>query len=180
MNKIFSCADDLNIKTYYQGTDSIHLNYDDVPLVVKRYKGKYGLELVGEDLGDFHIDLPQKDGYKDVDAIESFCLGRKSYIDILGYVNDEGDKIHDQHVRMKGFPTSCIECYAKINKISVLYVYNKLYKNGSIEHDLTNGNNTCVFRNNKDHTMSSLHKYDKGATRTCKFVRNGNGKRFIN
>ena len=50
-------------------------------------------------------------------------LGKKSYIDILKYVNDEGDKIHDQHVIMKGFPTSCIEYYAKINKISVLYVY---------------------------------------------------------
>ena len=46
-------------------------------------------------------------------------LGKTSYIDILEYANDEGDKIHDQHVGMKGFPTSCIEYYAKINKISV-------------------------------------------------------------
>ena len=38
---------------------------------------------------------------------------------------------------------------------------------------------TSVFRNNKDHTASSLHKSDKGTTRTCKFVRNANDKTFI-
>ena len=38
MDKVFSCAGDCNVKIYYQGTDSIHLNYDDVDTVVKRYK----------------------------------------------------------------------------------------------------------------------------------------------
>ena len=167
MNKVFSCADDCDIKIYYQDTDSIHLDYDDVPLVVKRHNETYGLDLVGEDLGKFHVDLPQKDTHKDVYAIERFFLGKKSYIDVLEYVNDEGDNIHGQHVRMKGFPTSCIEYYAKLNNISVLYVYKKLYKNESIETDLTNGDNKCVCRSNKGHTISYLHKSDKGTTRTC-------------
>ena len=30
MNKVFSCADDCDIKIYYQDTYSIHLNYKDV------------------------------------------------------------------------------------------------------------------------------------------------------
>ena len=30
MNKVFSCADDCDIKIYYQDTDSIHLNYGGV------------------------------------------------------------------------------------------------------------------------------------------------------
>ena len=38
MNKVFSCADDCDIKIYYQDTDSIHLNYDDVDKIVDRYK----------------------------------------------------------------------------------------------------------------------------------------------
>ena len=38
MNKVLSCSDDLNIRTYYQDTYSIHLNYDDVDKTVKRYK----------------------------------------------------------------------------------------------------------------------------------------------
>ena len=62
----------MGVETYYQDTDSTHLNYDDVDKVVKRYKEKYGLELVGEDLGNSHVDLPQKGGYKDAYAIECF------------------------------------------------------------------------------------------------------------
>ena len=116
MNKVFSCADDCGVKIYYQDTDSIHLNYGDDHKVVKIYNETYGLELVSEDLGNFHVDLLQQYGYKDVYAIQSFFLGKKSYIDILEHVNDEGDKIHDQHVRINGFPTSCIEYYAKLNK----------------------------------------------------------------
>ena len=38
MNKVFSCADDLNIKIYYQDIGSTHLNYDDVDKVVERYE----------------------------------------------------------------------------------------------------------------------------------------------
>ena len=50
MNKAFSCADDCDIKMYYQDTDSTHLNYDDVDKTEHRYKEKYGSELVGEEL----------------------------------------------------------------------------------------------------------------------------------
>ena len=152
MNKVFSCADDCGVKVY-QDTDSIHLNYDDGDKVAKIYKEEYGLELVGENLGNFHVGLHQKDGHKDAYAIETLCLGKKSYMDILEYVNDEGDKIHDQHVKMKGFPTSCIEYYTKINKISVFDVGKIIYNNEYVEIDLTNDNNKCVFRNNKDHTV---------------------------
>ena len=35
MNKVSSCADDCDIKVYYQDTDSIHLNYNDVDKVVE-------------------------------------------------------------------------------------------------------------------------------------------------
>ena len=38
MNKVFGCATDCDIKIYYQDTDSIHLNYDDVDKVVKIMK----------------------------------------------------------------------------------------------------------------------------------------------
>ena len=57
---------------------------------------------------------------------------------------------------MKGIPTSCIEYYAKFNNISVLELYSQLFDGVSIEFDLPNDNNTCVFRNNKDHTVKSL------------------------
>ena len=38
MNKMFSCADDCGVTIYYQDTDIINVNYEDVHKVVKRYK----------------------------------------------------------------------------------------------------------------------------------------------
>ena len=81
---------------------------------------------------------------------------------------------------MKGIPTSCIEYYAKVNNISGLELYSQLSDGMSIEFDLTNDNNKCVFRNKQNHTASSLYEGQKGTTRTCKFVRNENGKIVIN
>ena len=71
MNKVLSCAGDGNVKTYYQDTDIIHFNYDDVGKVVARYKGKYGSELVGEELGKFHIDFSMDNANSEIYAIES-------------------------------------------------------------------------------------------------------------
>ena len=69
MNKVFSCADDCDIKIYYQDTDSIHLNYDDVGKIENRYKEKHGSELVGEELGNFHIDFSMDNDNSEIDVI---------------------------------------------------------------------------------------------------------------
>ena len=42
MNKVFSCAGDCDIKVYYQGTGSTHLNYDDVDKLENVYKENMG------------------------------------------------------------------------------------------------------------------------------------------
>ena len=57
--------------------DLIHLNYDDVNKMVDRYKDTYAQELVGDDLGKFHVDLPSLYEDNEVYGIESMCLGRK-------------------------------------------------------------------------------------------------------
>ena len=83
-NKVFSCADDCGVNIYYQDTGIIHLNCDDVDKVVKTYKEKHGLELVGEDLGNFHVDFPDiEKGCGEVYAIEHFVLGKTRYFDHL-------------------------------------------------------------------------------------------------
>ena len=180
MNGVFGCASDCGVNIYYQDTDNIRLNYDDVDTVVNRYTKKCNKDLVGESLSQFHVDFPKKDGYKDVYGIESLFLGKKPYIDILEYVNDEGNTTHGQHVRMKGFPTSCIEYFAKENKMTVLYVYNELCDNKSIKIDLTNQNTKYVFRNTPEHNVKSLSYGDKGTTRTCQFISPPEHKLFIN
>ena len=77
VNKVFSCADDCGVKFYYQDTDSLHLNYDDVDKVVKRYKEQYGLYLVGEYLRNCHVDFPDiEKGCGEAYAIESYVWVR--------------------------------------------------------------------------------------------------------
>ena len=51
--------------------------------LVKTYKDNYKLDLVGENLLQFHVDFPTKDGYKEVYSIEGLFLGKKSYFDLL-------------------------------------------------------------------------------------------------
>ena len=55
-------------------------------------------------------------GYKAVYYIEGLFLGKKSYVDLLEYVddNDKEHKLHDDLARMNGCPTSCIEYHATI------------------------------------------------------------------
>ena len=49
-----------------------------------RYINKYGLELVGGDLGNFHVDFPDiEKGCGEVYAIDSFFLGTNTYFDHL-------------------------------------------------------------------------------------------------
>ena len=98
MNKVFSCADDCDIKVYYQGTGSIHLNCEDVDQIENIYKEKYGSELVGEELGNFHIDFSMDNANNETYAIESLFLGRKAYIDILEPIDKYGKTVNSEHI----------------------------------------------------------------------------------
>ena len=114
--------------------------------LLRDIKGKYGLELVGENLGDFHVDFPYIDkGCGEVYAIASFFLDTTHYVDHLESISKEGETINGDLLRMKGIPTSCIEYYAKVNNISVLDLYSQLFGGVSIEFDLTNDVNKCSF-----------------------------------
>ena len=111
-----------------------------------------------------------------------FLYERSPTLIFLEYVddNDKSHKVHDEHVRMNGFPTSCTEYYAKENKMSVLDVYKALYDNKYINIDLTNQNTKRVFRNTPEYNVKSLLYGDKGTTRTCQFIRHPEHKIFIN
>ena len=169
-------ADDCDIQVHYQDTDSIRLNYDDVPKIVGRYKDKYGLELVGEDLGNFHVDFDLYGVTSEIYAVESFFLGKKTYIDILESTDKDGKTINSEHIRMKGIPTPCIKYFAEQHNISVLDICKKLNNNEAIKFDLTNDGNKFVCRNNKDHTISNVTDF----TRRCQYIRDESDKFFIN
>ena len=175
MGKVFSCADDLNIKVYYQDTDSIHLNYEDVDKIVERCKDKYDLNLVGEDLGNFHVDFDLYGATSETYAIESLFLGKKTYIDIFESTDKHGKTINSEHIRMKRIPAPCIKYHAEQHNITVLDIYKKLYNNEVVEFDLTNDGNKFVCRNNKDYTISNVTDF----TRRCQYIRDESDKFFI-
>ena len=50
MNKVFEVSSDCGVKIYYEDTDNIHPNCDDVDKIVEKYKGKYNQNLVGTGL----------------------------------------------------------------------------------------------------------------------------------
>ena len=176
MNKVFSCAGYLNIKIYYQDTDSIHLNYDDVPKIVEYYKHKYNQELVGDNLGSFHVDFDMDGACGEIYAKGSLFLGKKTYIDMLESIDGNGNIINAEHIRMRGIPTPCIKYKAKQNNLTVLDLYKNLYNDEIIEFDLTNDGNKFVCKNNKDHTISNVTHF----TRRTKFIRNKEDKIYIN
>ena len=179
MNKVFSCAGGCDIKIYYQDTDSIHLNYEDVVKIENGYKEQYGSELVGEELGNFHIDFSMDNANTEIYAIGSLFVGKGTYIYIYIYILESIDKygkaINSEHIRMKGIPTPCIKYFAEQHVTTVVDVYTKLFNNKTIKFDLINNNIKFVCRNNKDHAIPNVSDF----TRKCQYIRYESDKFFI-
>ena len=50
---------------------------------IDRYKDNYGQYLVGQGLGNFHVDLPPLCKYNEVYGIVSYFLGKHTYLAML-------------------------------------------------------------------------------------------------
>ena len=124
MSRVMCLAEDLNLNIYYTDTDSIHIDYDDVNILQKAYNKKYNTELIGKNIGQFHIDFDDKlQGVKckDVHSDYLIALGKKMYIDrLVGYDINTNKKMIDYHIRLKG-----------ISNQSILYTARKNY-NGDV------------------------------------------------
>ena len=140
-------ADKIGIDVYYQDTDSLHIEEADVPKLASAYKEKYGAELIGSQLGQFHCDFdPIKPGVP-VHSKKLIALGKKSYLDVLE--DDEGNQAY--HIRMKGIPQPVLkrECMKNDWTLEDLYMY--LYDGNTIKFNLLEGCN--CFRKNKTYEM---------------------------
>ena len=101
MNEVMCLADDLGMKIYYQDTDSMHIENFNLERLAYEFKIKYGRELIGTQLGQFHSDFDAiAPNSTNVRARESYFVGKKCYIDEL--IDDQGNVGH--HIRMKGIP----------------------------------------------------------------------------
>lgn len=95
-----------DLKIWYQDTDSMHIDRYSLPSLVESYKAKYGRELVGKGLGQFHSDFELDGAEGEVYATESYFIGKKTYIDFLAC---SGNDIQGIHKRMKGIPSKLID-----------------------------------------------------------------------
>lgn len=155
MNEVMCLAEDLKILMYYTDTDSIHIDNDKIALLALKYKKLYNKELIGKSMGQFHcdFDVGQDKGTKPF-AVESYFVGKKSYIDKVECIIDS-KKEYKYHIRMKGVPTKCIEEH----KLGIWGVYEKAFETfDCIEFDLTK---TCNFECKSDFTMANKQLFTR-------------------
>ena len=164
MNEVMCLAEDKELKIFYQDTDSLHMDYDDVAILKKEFTDKYGRELDGKKLGQFHIDfdLHDKDGNEcnNVYAEKSIFLGKKCYLDCL--VGDiDGRIVRGFHIRMKGVPSSTVKYTAEKMGIGLYELYEKLYNGNKIRFDLLEGGGRCNFKFHNDGSISSMDSFHR-------------------
>lgn len=168
MNQVMFLAEDIGINIFYQDTDSLHMSESDLTKLATAYKEKYGRELVGSDLGQFHSDFEFSCKHcekkaKNVHSEVFIGCGKKCYIDVLvgecgteGCVN-QGRKIRDEHIRLKGVPKDAVLAYCKENNKSPEQVFNDLFGDASITFDCS-ANNKARFEKGKDMVYTSSKK----------------------
>ena len=162
MNEVMCTAEDNDIFITYTDTDSMHIENDKISLLAQKFKEKFGRELIGKNLGQFHSDFePLVKGGENPVSIESYFLGKKAYIDKL---TDNAGRI-GYHIRMKGVTGACIELEAdrKFDG-NIMNLYKHLADNHNLTFNLTDVK--AKFKNNKNKTVSNLTEFK----RTIKFL----------
>jgi hypothetical protein len=184
MNRVTDIANTLKINILYTDTDSLHIESKYISQLSKTYKEKYNKELIGSNLGQFHVDFEFKNN-KNQENIHSrlfIGLGKKVYLDVLTnihikkhknyqkinqYIENNNinpdifhftDKKEEYHIRFKGASQINIENYARKNNLSILDLYKKLYNGEEITLDLTDGRARFEFSNNE---VKTRQKYIK-------------------
>ena len=136
MNEVMCLAEDLGMRIYYQDTDSMHIEKYNLTTLASRFKYKYGRELIGTNLGQFHSDFDLKPESTNVRSVEAYFIGKKCYVDKL--IDDEGNQ--GFHIRLKGVPTaSVIDLANREYGGNVLEVYKQLAIGNSLRFNLLAG-----------------------------------------
>ena len=174
MNEVMNIAEDEGHTIYYQDTDSMHIMNQHVPLLADSFRAKYGRELIGKGMGQFHVDFDLSTGRKDEDGEDIMCediysenfigLGKKSYIDCLvGTDKDTGEKKRGYHIRMKGVPNGAILGECKRQKCTPYELYEKLHKGEAITFNLLKDEHgdRVRFEKTKTSTMITKKRFER-------------------
>jgi len=161
MNEVMCLADDLDIDMYITDTDSIHMDNKKVTLLGNSFTTKYGRELIGKQLGQFHVDFDLDGAMTDnIYAIKSVFLGKKCYYDLLYSKNPDGTEVYGEHIRMKGVPNDSILHKAKQDfNGDVFELFKYMYEGNKVTFNLVA--NRPKFEFHKDMTITSKEEFNR-------------------
>ena len=157
MSEVIYTLEDLGFIPKYTDTDSFFVEQRALPLLEKEFKKRYGRELIGKNLGQFHCDSPEFGSTKDMPFItRSVFVMKKCYVCQL--LNNKQEIAFV--IRLKGvipdvivhkanqlFPND-IQCNyedglvypipsaSDNNEYSIIHLYKQLFNGQSIEFDL--------------------------------------------
>jgi len=121
------------------------------PKLEAAYKEKYGRDLIGKNMGQFHNDFDTINDQKEIPiSIESYFITKKCYIHKL--TDSTGDIGYQ--FRLKGITEEAVRNKADGN---LMNLYKELYDGESIKFDLAKGRPTFKFTDN--FTVTSLSNF---------------------
>ena len=124
---------------FYTDTDSMHIRKDLLELLEKAFKEKYGYEIKGTKLTQFHVDFDPpkkfKEGETIIGAEESYFIMKKVYADKL--IGDQGSVGY--HMRLKGVPIDLVK-YEN---------YKQIFDGESIKFNLLDGHTSFFYKDGK-------------------------------
>ena len=107
----------------------MHIEEQDLPRLEKAFNKTYNRALSGKIMGTFHEDFDGYNGSKGkVYSVESYFLGKKSYVDKLNCTDSDAV---GYHIRMKGCSLNSI-----VSEGNPMETYKKLFEGDSVEFDL--------------------------------------------
>lgn len=160
MSEVMCLAKDMDIKILYTDTDSMHIEDARINELAEAFKNKYGRELRGGGVGQFHEDFDSK-RFKKPKSVESYFLAKKIYIDKLCENGIDSDDC-EYHIRMKSVGSEVV-INKKKNDNSVyppMEQYDYLYNRGTIMYDLTTTAKR-LFKQNRDLTFSKYKDFKR-------------------
>ncbi len=168
MNEVMALASDNEIVIYYQDTDSMHMNRNQVEKLEKLYLEKYGKILNGSNTEQFHTDFKLKGAKSEIYSILSIFLGKKCYLDKLESTDKDGNIIQGYHIRMKGITEEGLE-HSLITYDSYERLYELLAKDLEVKICLNPGDkklfqytqNGCQFRELFYRNVNFISKEDR-------------------
>ena len=137
MFEVMTLAEDLGHTMTYTDTDSIHIDSSKIDELSKEFKKKYGRELIGKMMGQFHTDFDLDGSVGEIHAVDSIFLGKKCYVDKLQGYDKDGNELTDYHIRMKGVPEDSILYKAEHEYGGdVMALYQNLYDGKEVTFNL--------------------------------------------